>query len=482
MADAEHFDLILVGTGFACSAFLHEALTKLKPGARILALERGQRHTHAEYTANSHQLSRESRSQIVNHGDDKEWNYLFMYGGSSNCWWANTPRMIPDDFSTRTKFGVGQDWPISYADIEPHYCRAEELLGIAGDNDLARFMPRSRPFPQPMHVMSDPDKLFRKAYPEHFFGMPSARASVATDTRPRCCASGVCNVCPVGAKTTVLNSFSHLYSDPRVTLKIGAKVETIEWTGSVATGVVYEEGSQKRTAKGDLIALGANGIFNPHLLLRSGVEQHALGRGITEQVAIFAVAYLNGVQNFQGSTTRCGHGYMLHKPEDRRRRAPALLLTHNTIATSKLRPLRGRWREILGLTICYEDLRNEANYVKFNPGDPERPEIVYGGRSQYAKDGLKSLEDELPQVLSALPIDGYRIFAEPHRSESHLIGTTVMGDDPEASVVDRHLIHHKLRNLVVLGSGAFPTAAPANPTLTLSALSLWAADKVFSSR
>ena len=40
----------------------------------------------------------------------------------------------------------------------------------------------------------------------------------------------------------------------------------------------------------------------------------------------------------------------------------------------------------------------------------------------------------------------------------------------------RHLIHHQYRNLLVLGASAYPTASPAYPTLTVSALSLWAAD------
>ena len=47
-------------------------------------------------------------------------------------------------------------------------------------------------------------------------------------------------------------------------------------------------------------------------------------------------------------------------------------------------------------------------------------------------------------------------------------------------IVDRNLVHHEIRNLLVLGAGAFPTATPILPTLTISALSLWAADRHFS--
>jgi choline dehydrogenase-like flavoprotein len=54
-----------------------------------------------------------------------------------------------------------------------------------------------------------------------------------------------------------------------------------------------------------------------------------------------------------------------------------------------------------------------------------------------------------------------------------------MGSDPASSVVDKYLVHHHIRNLVVLGSSVFPTSSPANPTLTLSALSLWSATYLF---
>ena len=57
-----------------------------------------------------------------------------------------------------------------------------------------------------------------------------------------------------------------------------------------------------------------------------------------------------------------------------------------------------------------------------------------------------------------------------------------MGRDPATSIVDGHLVHHQLRNLLVLGASSFPTASPAYPTLTVSALSLRAADHLLGSR
>jgi choline dehydrogenase-like flavoprotein len=53
-----------------------------------------------------------------------------------------------------------------------------------------------------------------------------------------------------------------------------------------------------------------------------------------------------------------------------------------------------------------------------------------------------------------------------------------MGEDVATSVVDRNLVHHRVRNLIVLGGSVFPTIAPTHPTLTICALSMWAADRL----
>jgi choline dehydrogenase-like flavoprotein len=97
--------------------------------------------------------------------------------------------------------------------------------------------------------------------------------------------------------------------------------------------------------------------------------------------------------------------------------------------------------------------------------------------SEYAKKAADRIPQMVDKLAEALPIE--RIFSTSlGTTAAHIQGTVVMGDDPATSVVDRYLAHHQYRNLLVLGSSAYPSASPSYPTLTVSALSLWAADHV----
>jgi choline dehydrogenase-like flavoprotein len=60
----------------------------------------------------------------------------------------------------------------------------------------------------------------------------------------------------------------------------------------------------------------------------------------------------------------------------------------------------------------------------------------------------------------------------------HVMGTYRMGSDPDTSVVDATLRSHDHQNLYLLGSGVFPSVGTANPTLTIAALTLMAADAI----
>jgi choline dehydrogenase-like flavoprotein len=137
----------------------------------------------------------------------------------------------------------------------------------------------------------------------------------------------------------------------------------------------------------------------------------------------------------------------------------------------------GKWRHLATFRLIFEDLPQETNYVAKGE-DPLKPEVHFTGISDYTKRAVKMAKEKLPDILSCLSVEEMK-FMEPFKSEAHIMGTTRMSNDPQKGVVDKHLIHHRYRNLFVLGSGAFTTFTPNNPTLTLSALSLHAADKSF---
>ncbi|MDT9702451.1 hypothetical protein RMT89_42975, partial [Streptomyces sp. P17] len=45
--------------------------------------------------------------------------YTRILGGTTMHWEAKTPRFLPEDYEMRSRFGVGRDWPLSYAELEP---------------------------------------------------------------------------------------------------------------------------------------------------------------------------------------------------------------------------------------------------------------------------------------------------------------------------------------------------------------------------
>lgn len=476
--DAEPYDLIVVGTGFAGTMFLHRWLARAPRSARVLVLERGARVPHAAQLRRgvSDPITRTALDSYVESGPPKEWISTHAYGGGSNCWFACTPRMLPADFQTRSRFGVGADWPVDYDALEAYYCDAEELLQVAGPpNDESPF-PRSRPYPNPPHRLNAVDRLFKRHFPEDLFVQPAARPTRPRGARPSCCGNTICTLCPVDAKVSVLNSFDDVYADPRVTLRLESQVLAVDVEGGTrARGVVYRGGGREQRVRGDVVVLAAHAIFNPHLLLRSGLRHPELGRGLGEQVGTEVVLHLDGVDNFGGGTWVVGHWYGLHRDERRRERAAALVELNNA---PKLRDERGKWRQISYLRVIFESFREPVNTVRVSAADPDKPEVTYSDVSEHTRRGLAGLQGELERLLAPLPIERMFVRPEPWPSEAHIMGTTVMGRDPGTSVVDADLVHHQVRNLLVLGSSTFPTFAPANPTLTISALALRAADRL----
>jgi len=65
----------------------------------------------------------------------------------------------------------------------------------------------------------------------------------------------------------------------------------------------------------------------------------------------------------------------------------------------------------------------------------------------------------------------------PYQS-THNTGGAIMGSDPKTSAVNRYLQSWDVHNVFVFGASAFPQNAGYNPTGTVGALALWAADAI----
>lgn len=70
----------------------------------------------------------------------------------------------------------------------------------------------------------------------------------------------------------------------------------------------------------------------------------------------------------------------------------------------------------------------------------------------------------------------------PMMTNYHHLGTTRMHVDPRSGVVDAYCRVHSVPNLFVLGGSVFPTGGYANPTFTILALALRAADAIVADR
>jgi choline dehydrogenase-like flavoprotein len=470
---SDGYDVIVVGTGFGSMFFLHGLLQK-RPNARVLLVEWGEYNDHAWQLANRKNTLYEAKDTYVARPGEKPWNYTIGYGGGSNCWWAETPRLAPQDFRMQSLYGVSFDWPISYDDLEPYYMAAEHVMHISGPDDMAAHYPRSGPYPQPPHNLSSVDKIVKAAMPDQHFAVPCARLRIPVGNRGSCCGTFQCDLCPVSAKFTVLNTFSPLLDRPNVDLIVGSRVMAVETAAGRATGVRFVSGGVERLARGELIALGANGIQTPFMLLRSGFTDPALGRYLHEKQVIQYEALLDGVDNFDGGIPTSGCNVALHDGEFRREAAAAFIYFLNDWRDG-LRLEWGRWRQTLPIEIFIEDVPQEQNGV-FDEGG-EYPVIRHASRSDYCARGVERATAMLPEVLASLPVEDV-IRRDDVHTGSHVQGTCRMGTDPATSVVDANQVCHSVRNLMVLGTAVFPSCGVNNPSLTAAALSLRAADRL----
>jgi choline dehydrogenase-like flavoprotein len=147
--------------------------------------------------------------------------------------------------------------------------------------------------------------------------------------------------------------------------------------------------------------------------------------------------------------------------------------------------MRRRFPHIIRISVLGEDLPDANNRVELDPevkdssGIPA-PRVVYG----YGENSLNMLEHGGAMARQALEAAGAVEILDSGviQPAFHLLGTARMGTDPKKSVVNAWHQTHDVKNLYLVDGSSFATSAAVNPTSTIGALALRAADGIWKNR
>ena len=513
-------DVCIIGSGIT-AAMVAEKLAEAT-SARIVVVEAGsdaaalesrpaQRRRFVDYNENPW-----PDDHVDGHAAAGIQSRSMQVGGQAMHWGGVTPRFSPEDFRVRSLYGVGDDWPITYDDLEPFYVEAERRLGVAGEAGPPALDPRSAPYPMPPLPLSWNLTLL-KAWAEQsgtpFWSQPSAKNSVAYAGRPECCRNDTCSpICPIGAKYSPDFTWRALLAAGRIELiprTLVRKLIVADGSERIdhAIATSRDEPDTPVEFRARVFVLAAGYVWSPHLLLLSASARHPdglanrsglVGRYMTGHRSVSAYARvpmkLYPGMNVQHSLVskrfmRPGRldRYVRHdlrvwestfggeprlRGEDGR-----LMLGDEILADWRARTEQGSAR----LRAYYDVLPHRDSGITLdasrrNTWNDPLPRIVF--RDSDASASLRAhTEASIRGVFKGMVQagGGTLLAVRPGDFQDHPVGGCRMGADPATSVVDGHGRTHEHENLFVVGAPSCVTGSCANGTLTFCALSLQAA-------
>lgn len=503
----DEVDAVVIGTGAGGSPILARLA---RAGLKVVAIEAGSFLNPDEYAS-----------------DEFAQNYLYWLderltdggnavafgknnsgtgvGGSTLHWGAYTPRPNPRDFKIHSDFSVARDWPLDYEQLLPYYEEVERFIGVSGPADYP--WDPGRKYPLPPLPLNAPAQLMQRgcdALGIRHAPAPLAAVSLAySGTNPdgsdyperaACTNRGYCHQgCRNGAKASMDVTFLPAAVRAGAEIRAEAFVTNLEQDEQgFIKAVVYKRDGREHRQRTKAVFLCAGAIESARLLLRLGLAN---------------------------SSGQVGRNFMAHPStqiwgtfkEDTRpyKGFPASLITEDPIRPKDadfaggyliqsygIMPLawaesvsrgRGIWGadlkrylksfpNVAGMGISGDCLPHEGNFVELSDeldvrGLP-KPLVHFtaGENETRLMDHSRKLMHQIWEAAG-----GTETWTLDRMA--HQIGTCRMGDDPCDSVVDPYGKSHDVPNLYISDNSVFPTALPANPALSIMAISLRCADR-----
>jgi len=283
IADREPVDVLVIGAGASGAAF---TWSLSRAGIKVHCLEQGpwvdpRTFAHTRDAWELHRFTDMHPDPNVRElpadyplNNDATPIIPLMYnavGGSTIHWSAHFPRLHPSDFRVKTLDGVADDWPLSYAELEPYFDLNDRMMGVSGVTGDPAYPPkpaRQTP-PIPLGKLGETIVAGFERLGWHWWPSDSAIITRDYDGRHACNNCGPCDLgCPIGAKASTDVTYWPKALALGATLETGARVREITVTkdGLAGGAVYYDADGQVVEQTARVVVVACNGVGTPYVL------------------------------------------------------------------------------------------------------------------------------------------------------------------------------------------------------------------------
>ena len=514
----EKVDAVVVGSGAAGSAI---AARLAAGGKQVVILEAGPERGNDDLVSSAIWARRLKwgGDPVIEEGENPVghvFNAGYCVGGAAMHHFAVWPRLHAEDFQSRSLYDEGADWPISYDDIRPYYDEVQEECGIAGDAEREIWRPPGAPYPMPGVPLFAQGEILASGFEKQGMStapLPLAVTSVPYKGRKPCIWDGWCDAgCPIGALANPLTIHLPMALQAGAILAANSTVTRVltNASGEYVTGVEYAtETGEIKQVMADLVVMAAFSIQNPRLLLASSSDSHPHGLAnssgtvglhiMTHPAALVYGIFAERTQCYMGAVG----GQLVNQDSYAKNThaASGAFGSYQWMIANAVKP-----NDLIGISNTRPDLfgndlhdfmRNSAQHFASMTGVIEDLPVAENAVSlsdQLDANGIPlarvthTTHAKSKALWVAALAEGRAVFEAAGATEvwtgpqvaMHIIGGTIMGDDPQSSVTNSYGQCHDIANLVIAGSGLFPTSAGVNPTFTIHALTSRAGDHLLA--
>jgi choline dehydrogenase-like flavoprotein len=422
-------------------------------------------------------------------------------GGTTTHWAGASLRFQEHELRARTTYGdvAGAnlaDWPLTLAELEPYYAKAEDKMGVTRTNGIPG-LPGNNNF-KVMYWGAT-----RAGYTDVHTGRMAINSRPRAD-RDACWQMGFCfQGCKSGAKwSTLYTEIPHAEATGRLDLRPEAMALQIQHDASgKVTGVLYaDKDGKQQFQKARVVAVAGNSIETPRLLLNSHTAQFPdglanssgqVGRNYMRHLTGSVYAIFDEPVHMYRGTTMAGiiEGEKQHDPK----RGFAGGYHMETLSLGMpfmpafLDPgawgrayteLLEQYSHMAGLWIVGEDMPRADNRVTLHASEKDQwglpiPNVHYDDH----QNDLAMRNHAYRQGSTVYAAAGARRSIEvPPYPSTHNLGTCRMSEKAADGVCNKWGQTHDIANLFISDGSQFTTGAAENPTLTIVTLAIRQAD------